>query len=122
MKKIKGPPKTKVKLMIQRDTAEKPFEVELTRTLIETETVLGVKRKADDSWDYWVDPDNNHCFLTPRLARSAPGCRFNIFWEADFPVRPDPYLSNLDLTTIGMGPETSDDTMTKRSAHLRIVK
>jgi C-terminal peptidase prc len=58
VKKIKGPPKTKVKLTIQRDTAEKPFEVELTRTLIETETVLGVKRKSDDTWDYWVDPEN----------------------------------------------------------------
>lgn len=70
----------------------------------------------------WVDPDNNHCFLTPRLARSAPGCRFNIFWEADSPERPDPYLSNLDLTAIGTRPEKSNDAKTKRPAHLRIVK
>ena len=45
----------------------------------------------------WVDPDNNHCFLTPRLARSVHGGQFKIFWEADAPERPDPYLSNLDL-------------------------
>src|SRR5437763_2371766 len=70
----------------------------------------------------WVDPDNNHCFLTPRLARSMPGCQFSIFWEADAPERPDPYLSNLDLTTIGTRPEKSHDTVTKRSTHLRIVK
>ena len=70
----------------------------------------------------WVDPDNNHCFLTPRLARSVPGCQFKIFWEANAPERPDPYLSNLDLTTIGMGAEKSNDAMTKRSNHLRIVK
>ena len=70
----------------------------------------------------WVDPDNNHCFLTPRLARSVPGCQFKIFWEADAPERPDPYLSNLDLTAIGMGAEKSNDVMTKRSNHLRIVK
>jgi branched-chain amino acid transport system substrate-binding protein len=70
----------------------------------------------------WVDPDNNHCFLTPRLARSAPGCQFNIFWEADAPERPDPYLSNLDLTAIGTGPEKSNDALAKRSTHLRIVK
>ena len=70
----------------------------------------------------WVDPDNNHCFLTPRLARSIPGCQFKIFWEADAPERPDPYLSNLDLAAIGTGPERSNDTMTKRSNHLRIVK
>jgi urea transport system substrate-binding protein len=70
----------------------------------------------------WVDPDNNHCFLTPRLARSAPGSQFKIFWQAEAPVRPDPYLSNLDLTAVGTGAEKSDDAMTKRSHHLRVVK
>src|SRR5256886_462308 len=70
----------------------------------------------------WVDPDNNHCFLTPRLARSVPGCRFDIFWEADAPERPDPNLSNPDLAAIGTGAEKSNDAMMKRSNHLRIVK
>jgi ABC-type branched-subunit amino acid transport system substrate-binding protein len=70
----------------------------------------------------WVDPDNNHCFLTPRLARSVPGCQFKIFWEADAPERPDPYLSNLDLAAIGTGAERSHDAVTKGSNHLRIVK
>jgi urea transport system substrate-binding protein len=70
----------------------------------------------------WVDPDNNHCFLTPRLARSVHGCQFDIFWEADTPERPDPYLSNLDLAAIGTKLEKRDDTMTKRLTHLRIVK
>ena len=63
----------------------------------------------------WVDPDNNHCFLTPRLARSVPGCQFNIFWEADAPERPDPYLSNLDLAAIGTRPERRNYAMTNRS-------
>jgi branched-chain amino acid transport system substrate-binding protein len=70
----------------------------------------------------WVDPDNNHCFLTPRLARSVPGSQFKIFWQAEAPERPDPYLSNLDLTTIGTCVERSEDAMTKRSNHLRVVK
>jgi branched-chain amino acid transport system substrate-binding protein len=70
----------------------------------------------------WVDPDNNHCFLTPRLARSVPGCQFEIFWEADAPERPDPYLSNLDLAAIGTRPEKSNDSVTRRSNHLRVVK
>src|ERR1700731_1014888 len=70
----------------------------------------------------WVDPDNNHCFLTPRLARSVPGCRFKIFWEADAPERPDPYLSNLDLTAIGTSAQKSNDVMTKRLHHLGVVK
>jgi urea transport system substrate-binding protein len=70
----------------------------------------------------WVDPDNNHCFLTPRLARSAPGCQFKIFWEADAPERPDPYLSNLDLAALGARAEKSNDTVAKRSNYLRVVK
>jgi branched-chain amino acid transport system substrate-binding protein len=70
----------------------------------------------------WVDPDNNHCFLTPRLARSVPGCQFKIFWEADAPERPDPYLSNLDLAAIGTKAEKSSDTVARRSNHLRVVK
>jgi branched-chain amino acid transport system substrate-binding protein len=61
----------------------------------------------------WVDPDNNHCFLTPRLARAVHSGQFKIIWEADAPQRPDPYLSNLDLSTIGAR---------SRSAHLRVVK
>jgi urea transport system substrate-binding protein len=61
----------------------------------------------------WVDPDNNHCFLTPRLARAVHGGQFKILWEADAPQRPDPYLSNLDLSTIGAR---------SRSGHLRVVK
>jgi urea transport system substrate-binding protein len=92
-------------------------------------TNVGAVRRAAANHRYdspqgpvWVDPDNNHCFLTPRLARSVPGCQFKIFWEADAPVRPDPYLSNLDLTAVGTRLERSNDAMTKRSSHLRIVK
>src|SRR6516165_1207171 len=70
----------------------------------------------------WVDPDNNHCFLTPRLARSVPGCQFEIFWEADAPERPDPYLSNLDLAAIGTKEEKRIDAVGKRPIHLRVVK
>jgi len=69
----------------------------------------------------WVDPDNNHCFLTPRLARSASDCRFDIFWEAEAPERPDPYLASLDLAAIGARAERSD-AVAKRSNHLRVVK
>jgi branched-chain amino acid transport system substrate-binding protein len=70
----------------------------------------------------WVDPDNNHCFLTPRLARAVPGCRFDIFWEADAPERPDPYLSNLDLATIAAKAAKVHHTIAQRSSHLRVVK
>jgi branched-chain amino acid transport system substrate-binding protein len=92
-------------------------------------TNVGAVRRAAANHRYdspqgpvWVDPDNNHCFLTPRLARSVPGCQFEIFWEADAPERPDPYLSNLDLASIGTKLEARDDVPAKRPNHLRVVK
>lgn len=68
----------------------------------------------------WVDPENNHCVLTPRLARSNAAGQFDILWEAHAPQKPDPYLSRLDLTTHQDAslPETS----ISRSSHLRIIK
>jgi urea transport system substrate-binding protein len=52
-----------------------------------------------------------------------PGCQFEIFWEADAPERPDPYLSNLDLAAIGTNLETRMDPVgKKRPTHLRVVK
>lgn len=69
----------------------------------------------------WVEPTNNHCFLTPRLARSVPGSQFKIFWEADAPERPDPYLSHLDLASFAK-PDINIDTAAKRANHLRVVK
>jgi branched-chain amino acid transport system substrate-binding protein len=69
----------------------------------------------------WVDPANNHCFLTPRLARSVQGSQFEIFWEADAPERPDPYLSNLDLASFAR-PDKAGETALRRASHLRVVK
>ena len=34
----------------------------------------------------WIDGDNNHCVLTPRLAVSNAARQFDIFWEAEAPV------------------------------------
>jgi urea transport system substrate-binding protein len=70
----------------------------------------------------WIDPENNHCFLTPRLARAVPGCEFEIFWEAAAPERPDPYLSNLDLSAIGVKLEGGNGPVARERNHLRIVK
>jgi branched-chain amino acid transport system substrate-binding protein len=70
----------------------------------------------------WVDADNNHCFLTPRLARSVQGSQFKIFWEADAPERPDPYLSSLDLASFAAKLSHGADPAAKRPAYLRVVK
>src|SRR5262249_9768042 len=56
--KITGKPGTKVKLTVQREGEEKPLEFNLTRGYVQVESVLGHKRKANDDWDYMIDPVN----------------------------------------------------------------
>jgi C-terminal peptidase prc len=58
VKLILGQKDTRVKLTIKREGVERPFDVEITRSLIEVESVMGVRRKADDNWDYMIDPAN----------------------------------------------------------------
>ena len=43
-----------------------------------------------------IDPENNHAYLTPRLAKCLANGQFEIFWESDDPVKPDPYLTWID--------------------------
>jgi len=91
-------------------------------------TEIGAVRRAAANHRYespqgpvWIDPENNHCHLTPRLARAVEGCQFEIFWEAEAPQRPDPYLSDLDLSAIGAGLDAADPGA-RRIQHLRLVK
>jgi branched-chain amino acid transport system substrate-binding protein len=48
----------------------------------------------------WVDPENNHSYLTPALAISQADGQFEIVWRAESPVKPDPYLVWLDIDAI----------------------
>lgn len=69
----------------------------------------------------WIDGSNNHCVLTPRLAVSNPQGQFDIFWEADAPVKPDPYLTQLDVA-VSPSRETSTGGALPNAPHLRVVK
>lgn len=48
----------------------------------------------------WIDPSNNHCYLTPRLARSRCNGTFAILASAREPVKPDPYLTWFDAKAL----------------------
>jgi C-terminal peptidase prc len=63
VKKIVGIPGSKVKLVVEREGEDKPLEFEIRRGQVEVETVLGHKRKSDDSWDYVIDPENCICYV-----------------------------------------------------------
>ncbi|WP_333906624.1 transporter substrate-binding domain-containing protein [Delftia acidovorans] len=45
-----------------------------------------------------VDPENNHCSLTPRIGICRSDGQFDIVWEAKEPVRPDPYFSTFGFS------------------------
>ncbi len=62
VKKIVGKPGSKVKLTVKRPGVEKPLDFELTRRRVQTESVMGVKRK-DASWDYFIDPRNKIAYV-----------------------------------------------------------
>jgi carboxyl-terminal processing protease len=59
---ILGKPGTKVKVTVEREGA-KDKEYEITRGLVEVESVLGFKRKSDDTWDYYIDPKNKIAYI-----------------------------------------------------------
>ncbi len=71
VKHIIGPAGTKVKLTVQREGVDKPLEFEIRRGMVEVETVLGAKRKDDDSWDYYIDPENKIGYI--QLTQFGPG-------------------------------------------------
>jgi C-terminal peptidase prc len=60
---ILGKAGTKVSLKVEREGEKEPKVFTLTRGTIEVESVLGWKRKSDDSWDYYIDPANKIAYL-----------------------------------------------------------
>ncbi len=71
VKKILGKPETKVTLVIEREEADGPkvMNVELVRSKIQGETVFGVTRLADDTWDYYLDKERKIVYV--RLSQFA---------------------------------------------------
>lgn len=59
-----------------------------------------------------IDPENRHCSLRPRIARSTAEGAFEILFESAVPIRPDPYLV-WESGCIAPAPSLS--------SHLRIV-
>ena len=75
--RLSGAPGSTVKLMIERPGKEEPFEVVVTRGPVEEETVFGVRRKDDDTWDWRIDAESRigYIRLTQFNRNSAPGIR-----------------------------------------------
>lgn len=70
-----------------------------------------------------LDPDNNHSYLTPSLGRSRIDGDFDIFWTADAPVKPDPYLVRFDVRRFFDRLSHQDGrTMASSGPALKVVK
>lgn len=57
VKQLKGEPGTSVTVTVQHEGTRQRETVTLTREIIHVETVMGDRRKNDDSWDFMLDAD-----------------------------------------------------------------
>lgn len=63
VRKITGPPGTKVVLTIRRPGVDREFDMALVRARIKVPTVKGVRRAENGDWDCWADKDLNIAYL-----------------------------------------------------------
>ena len=69
----------------------------------------------------WIDPENNHSFLTPALGVSRADGQFDVIWRGDRPVKPDPYLVWFDVNSVS-APMTGASGMQGSPGHLKVVR
>jgi C-terminal peptidase prc len=68
---LEGPEKTKVRLAVQRPGDTAPQDVEVERAETRPESLFGWARRADDSWDHWIDPARRIAYF--RVKQYGPG-------------------------------------------------
>ncbi len=70
VKHILGEEGKEVSVTIVREGEPQPRTVTLKRGRVQVETVLGAKRKDDDTWDFYIDPQNKIGYI--QLTQFAP--------------------------------------------------
>ena len=65
-------------------------------------------RLAAPQGEVWIDPENNHAWLTPRIGVATVDGMFEMLWEASSPCRPDPYLAFLSRPAAAVAANASD--------------
>jgi ABC-type branched-subunit amino acid transport system substrate-binding protein len=83
-------------------------------------SALGRCRLEAPQGPVWIDPENNHSYLTPALGRSRSDGQFDILWTASAPIKPDPYLVWLDTDAV-MGAAAEGPAAGPR-ANLKLVR
>ena len=59
VRRLKGKPGTEVTLTVIHPGTSEKLEVTITREIIHVETVLGDRRKEDDTWDFMLEPEEH---------------------------------------------------------------
>jgi carboxyl-terminal processing protease len=62
-KMLHGKQDTRLLITLRRDGSDKPIEVEVPRWPVDPETVLGFRRKADGTWEYWADAERKIAYV-----------------------------------------------------------
>lgn len=57
VRRVKGKPGTQVTLTVVHPGSPERHKLSITREVIHVDTVLGDRRKADDRWDFMLDPE-----------------------------------------------------------------
>jgi carboxyl-terminal processing protease len=63
MKYLLGDSGSRVRLSVRRAGMEQPTECIVARHGVDEESVLGYRRKEDDSWDFWIDVDKRLAYI-----------------------------------------------------------
>ena len=79
VERLKGPPGTSITLTVVHAGQREPQEYTIEREVVHVETVLGDRRRDDDSWDYFLDREAGIGYVrlsafsrdTPRELRAA---------------------------------------------------
>jgi branched-chain amino acid transport system substrate-binding protein len=75
-----------VKMLAEAIAAAGSDDVEAVRLVLPTLSIDAPQGTVS------VDGPTNHAFLTPRIGKSKTSGQFDILWQANHPVQPDPYL------------------------------
>ncbi|MBD0417224.1 transporter substrate-binding protein [Oryzicola mucosus] len=92
-----------------------------TRSVLEA--ITSVTFEAPQG-EIWIDPDNNHCYLTPRIGISTSDADFRVIAAAQRPCKPDPFLASLKSSPFLMDARIGTDAgNTKKVApRLQVVR
>ncbi|MGE0607828.1 MAG: S41 family peptidase [Pirellulales bacterium] len=63
VRKLKGQADTEVKITVLQPPQAEPRQITLKREVIHVETVLGDHRKADDTWDFFIDAEKKIAYI-----------------------------------------------------------